>query len=213
VRDKILGPGDYDSRLTTHDSRLLYRDLRFVGQVAGTVLVCERPGAVVFIDQHAAHERVNFHRLWKDLEAGRIASESLMFPEVVPLEPSDRARLDDARAALERLGFDLEPYSGDAVAVRRVPAILRGRAVAEVVRDSLAASGDEAEATGTGRLHKIVATVACHASIRAGDAMDAAGVRALLAAMDEIDLAAYCPHGRQAVVVHPLPVVLRWFGR
>mgnify|MGYP000876415791 CR=1 FL=1 len=188
--------------------------LRYVGQVANTVLVCEGEGTLVLVDQHAAHERVNFDRLWGALQQGRVAVEPLMFPEVVHLDPIEAGRLDAVREALSRLGFDVEPYSGDAVAIRAVPAVLRGRSVAPVVRECLAAASDDASATGVERLHKLVATVACHASVRAGDPLTETEVRALLQAMDGVaDLSSYCPHGRQAVVVHPIGTVLRWFGR
>jgi DNA mismatch repair protein MutL len=188
--------------------------LRYVGQVANTVLVCEGEGTLVLVDQHAAHERVNFDRLWGALQGGRVAVEPLLFPEVVPLDPAEAGRLEGAQETLARLGFDLEAYSGDAVAVRAVPAILRGRSIAHVVKECLAAASDEGSSTGTERLHRLVATVACHASVRAGDPLTESEVRALLHAMDGVaDLSAYCPHGRQAVVVHPMGSVLRWFGR
>ncbi len=177
------------------------------------MLVCETADTVVFVDQHAAHERINYDRLWSDLASARIASETLMFPEIVRLEPREAARREDACEVLARLGFDLEPYSGDSLAVRAMPAILRGRAVSAVVRECVAAVSDEAETAGDARLRKVVATVACHASVRAGDALTDPEARALLAAMDRTDLAGYCPHGRQAVVVYPIGTVLRWFGR
>jgi DNA mismatch repair protein MutL len=188
--------------------------LRYVGQVANTVLVCEGAGTLVLIDQHAAHERVNFDRLWSSLQSGRVAVEAMLFPEVVALDPLEAGRLEAASEVLARLGFDLEPYSGDAVAVRGVPAVMRGRSVAHVVKECLAAASDEVAGHGTELLHRLVATVACHASIRAGDPLSEAEARALLHSMDGVDdLAAYCPHGRQAVVVHPIGTVLRWFGR
>lgn len=189
-------------------------DLRYVGQVGRTVLVCEGRDTLVLVDQHAAHERVNFDRLWNAVRDGAVTSERLMFPEVVALDPGEAARLDAARDVLGRLGFDLEPYSGDAVAVRAIPAVMRGRGAAALVRECVQAAAGDSGATGTERLHRIVATIACHASIRAGDPLSDGDARALLASMDTVkDLAAYCPHGRQAVVVHPLGAVLRWFGR
>lgn len=187
--------------------------LKFVGQVAGTILVCEGEGTLVLVDQHAAHERVRFERLWEGVRSRRVPAETLLIPEVVPLSPLEAGRLDEAMAALAALGFDLEPYSGGAVAVRTVPAVLRGRAAGPVVRECVAAAGEDASSDGVARLRKVVATVACHSAVRAGDPMGEAEVRALLQEMDRVDLAAYCPHGRQAVVTYPMETVLRWFGR
>lgn len=189
-------------------------DLRYIGQAGRTVLVCEGRDTLVLVDQHAAHERVNFDRLWQGVREGTVASEPLMFPEVVTLDPAEAAGLDAARDILGRLGFDLEPYSGDSIAVRAIPAVMRGRGAAALVRECAQAAAGESGASGTERLHRIVATIACHASIRAGDALSESDALALLASMDTVaDLAAYCPHGRQAVIVHPMSTVLRWFGR
>ncbi len=187
--------------------------LKFVGQVAGTILVCEGDGTLVLVDQHAAHERVRFERLWEGVRSRRVPAEALLIPEVVPVSPLEASRLDEAMETLAVLGFDLEPYSGGVVAVRAVPAVLRGRAAAPVVQECLAAAGADASSDGVARLRKVVATVACHSAVRAGDPMGEAEVHALLQEMDRVDLAAYCPHGRQAVVTYPLDTVLRWFGR
>lgn len=185
--------------------------MRFVGQLARTVLVCEGEGNLVLIDQHAAHERVQFERLWKGVVSRQIPTESLLIPEVVPVSPLEASGLEEVVVLLAGVGFDLEPYSGGMIAVRAVPAILRGRAAAPVVRDCLSAA--KAESDGTARLRKVVATVACHAAIRAGDLLGDEEAHALLQAMDDVALAAYCPHGRQAVVSYPIETVLRWFGR
>ncbi len=190
-----------------------FASLRFVGQVARTILVCEGEGTVVFVDQHAAHERVLFDRLWKQVQSRHVPAQALLIPEVVHLSPLGAQGLDEAVALLADLGFDIEPYSGGSVAVRGVPAVLKGRAAAPVVRECVAAVGAESGADGTERLRKAVATVACHAAIRAGDPVGEEEARALLMAMDSVALAAYCPHGRQAVVTYPLDTVLRWFGR
>lgn len=187
--------------------------LRFVGQVAGTILVCEGEGTLVLVDQHAAHERVLFEQLWEGVRARRSPSETLLIPEVVTLSPSEVIGFDDAASILVDLGFDLEPYSGGAVAIRAVPALLRGRAAGPVVRDCIASASLERVGDGMERLRQVVATLACHSAVRAGDPMGETEVRALLHEMDRVDLAAYCPHGRQAVVSFPIEMVLRWFGR
>ena len=193
--------------------RLCFSDLRYLGQLGGTVLVCEARDALVLVDQHAAHERVNFERLWQDLKGGRGQRQPLLFPEVVQLSPDEAAHWDEAAATLEAAGFDVEPWGGTSVMVRAVPTILKGKAAAPVVRECVLATIDESAASFDARLRKVVATVACHASVRAGDALSEEQVKALLAAMDAVDLAGYCPHGRRAVVVQPMADILRSFGR
>jgi len=221
VREPHAAREDRDSQVAVVEPALgpdfaragRFSGLRYVGQVARTVLVCEGPNTVVFLDQHAVHERIQYETLWTALRSGAAPSDSLLIPEVVQFSAMESSRLESVIPLLADLGFDIEPYSGDSAVVRAVPSILRGRAAGPVVRDCVAAATPEADRDGADRMRKIVATVACHAAIRAGDPLDEAQVRALLNAMDRVDLASYCPHGRQAVVVYPLDTVLRWFGR
>ncbi len=187
--------------------------LRFLGQAGNTVLVCEGEDSIVFIDQHAAHERINFNNLWDALESGNVASERLLFPEVVTLDAIDMERFEPVREALERTGFDLERYSGDAVAILAVPALLHGRSADAVVREAVHGVSELAQGSGDAILRKTVATIACHASVRAGDRLSDVEARALISAMGGVALSSYCPHGRQAVVVHRMPDVLKSFDR
>lgn len=222
VRELFEFPGEqqtdlFSSELAQPSSHGLiesFSALRYKGQVARTVLVCEGKDSLVLIDQHAAHERVNFDRLWQAVENKQVAQEPLMFPEVLGLDPNEIAGLEKSKDLLLSLGLDLEFYSGDSVAIRSIPAIMRGKSAAALVRDCAQAATGSSGTTGIERLHLMVATIACHSSIRAGDALSDDEALALLKSMDSVkDFAGYCPHGRQAVVVHPISTVLRWFGR
>jgi DNA mismatch repair protein MutL len=187
--------------------------LRYLGQVGNSVLVCAGEGSLVLVDQHAAHERINFNSLWAALESGQVPSDQLLFPEIVTLDPADMERFDSAFEALERLGFDLERYSGDSVAVRAVPSLIRGRSVDAMIREAFHAAGDAGQGSGDAVLRKIVSTVACHASVRAGDPLSDVEARTLLSSMEGEAKSAYCPHGRQAVVVHAIADILKSFDR
>ena len=208
VREAVSGAPGIDAQAVGAGSVL-----RYLGQAGNTVLVCEGEDCIVFIDQHAAHERINFNKLWEALEAGNVASERLLFPEVVTLDALDIERFEPARDALEKAGFDLERYSGDSIAVHAVPALVHGRSVEPVVREAVHAVSELASGSGDAVLRKIVATIACHASVRAGDRLSDVEARALIAGMGGVALSSYCPHGRQAVVVHRLADVLKSFDR
>lgn len=187
--------------------------MRYAGQLWKTVLVLEGPDTVIFVDQHAAHERVNYEYLLKALRTNEIATDTLLFPELVHLDKHEATFLPDVTEALTKLGFDVEVFSGDSLAVRAIPAIMKGRSAATVIHECLATVMEERESGNDQLLRKIIATIACHASVRAGDSLSEKEALALLNAMEGIDLAAYCPHGRQAMVVYPKTTVLRWFGR
>lgn len=191
-----------------------YSSLRFVGQVARCVLVLEGKDSLVLVDQHAAHERVLFDRLWRSVAGGEAAQQPLLVPEVVDLRhagmPGDP---DEFLSILRKVGFDVDMYGETSVVVRAVPVVLRGRGASEAIRGCAEALEAEGGVDPHALLKKIVATVACHAAVRAGDPMGFSDVQALLAQMDRVDMASYCPHGRQAVVSYPLKQVLGWFGR
>lgn len=188
---------------------------RYVGQIANTILVCEGEDGrtMLLIDQHAAHERINFNKLWHALEHGEVPSDQLLFPEVVTLDAVDMERFDDVAGHLARLGFDLERYSGESLAVRAIPAILHGRSVDAIVREAVHAATEASASGGEAILHKLVSTVACHASVRAGDRLSDIEAKALVDSMAGHALSTYCPHGRQAVVVHKVTDILKSFDR
>jgi DNA mismatch repair protein MutL len=187
---------------------LVFRSLRYVGQVLGGYLVCEREGQVVLLDQHAAHERVLFERLRSAAARDKVERQALLEPLCVELSRSAADALLAERERLERVGFELEELDPGAwgrarVALRALPAPLVSRAdvswaelldqTASWLRDPTASEArDGIEAA----LHHIAATAACHAAARKGDRLSPREVEALLAALDETVWLPNCPHGR-----------------
>ena len=98
-----------------------------IGQLQDTFIVSASDDEVFFIDQHVAHERVLFERLLRDLDAGPLASQELLFPQPVELGAGQAGLVAEWAPTLETLGFGLEGWSGSTVVLRAVPALLRGR--------------------------------------------------------------------------------------
>ena len=191
--------------------------LRVVGQVGGTYLILEGPEGMVVIDQHAAHERVVFERL----RAARASlamqpSQPLLLPLTVTLSPSERAALDD-EAVLRELsayGIDAEGWAQQTAMVRALPPGLDGRKAHHILRDVLAElTTAGTTATLDERTDAVCARLACHAAIRAGDALAPVQVQALLHDLDAIDLGAHCPHGRPVVRTLDYRELADWFDR
>ncbi|HLK10431.1 MAG TPA: DNA mismatch repair endonuclease MutL [Candidatus Binatia bacterium] len=178
-----------------------FTGLRVVGQVLDGYIVCEGDGRVILIDQHAAHERVLFERLRRERAAGAVMRDALLVPEAVTLAPAEAAALAENSPALAVAGFEGEPFGEGAFLLRTVPRLLRGRDVGGLVRALAAELADEGTAAGAGRAHEAaLATVACHGAVRVGQRLAAGEVRALLEAMDGVDVNAHCPHGRPVAV-------------
>jgi DNA mismatch repair protein MutL len=174
-----------------------FTTLRFVGQLFDGYLLCEGAGRVVLIDQHAAHERVAFERLRAEVRTGGVARDALLVPETIEVGAGELVALGDHAAALAAAGLEGEPFGERTFLLRTVPRLLRGRDLGALLRAVAAELLEEgASAAAERALDAALATIACHAVVRVGQRLEAAEVRALLDAMDGVEIAAHCPHGR-----------------
>ena len=185
------------------------------GQVAGTYIVAEAEDGLVIVDQHAAHERLVLERL-KAAGAGDAvaASQALLLPEVVELEEPACDRLEEQAAQLASLGLALERFGPSAMLVRAVPTVLAKGDVQALVRDiadDLAQNGD-ALLLGE-RLDHVLATMACHGSVRAGRGLSVAEMNALLREMEQTPRSGQCNHGRPTWVKLAHGDIEKLFGR
>lgn len=185
------------------------------GQVANTYIVAEAEDGLVIVDQHAAHERLMLERLRAGgAGQGAAASQALLMPEVVELEEVACDRLEEAAGKLAELGLVLERFGPAAMLVRAIPAALgKGDPVKLVadVADDLAQTGD-ALLLGE-KLDLVLATMACHGSVRAGRALSVAEMNALLREMEVTPRSGQCNHGRPTWVKLAHGDIEKLFGR
>ncbi|MGL4437711.1 MAG: DNA mismatch repair endonuclease MutL [Bosea sp. (in: a-proteobacteria)] len=183
-------------------------------QLHETYIIAQTADGVVIVDQHAAHERLVYERM-KVARAGRgITRQMLLVPEVVELDPVDADRLAAAAPELEGLGLAIEAFGAGAVLVREVPGELAGgniRALVNDVADALAADGDAAKLGS--KLDHVLATMACHHSVRAGRRLRPEEMDALLRDMEATPFSGQCNHGRPTYVELKLSDIERLFGR
>jgi DNA mismatch repair protein MutL len=180
--------------------------LRYIGQHGRTYLLCEAPGGtLVVIDQHASHERVLFHRLREAFRGRDLSVQPYLLPQVVTLAPATARALEGGLGELARVGLEIEPFGGDSLAVKGAPALLAGVDVAALLVD---VAGQLADVERGGAVEEafdgVLATMACHAAVRANQDVAPEEVRALLDALDAVDFKARCPHGRPVVFEIPL---------
>lgn len=185
------------------------------GQVAGTYIVAEAEDGLVIVDQHAAHERLVLERL-KAAGAGDAvaASQALLLPEVVELEEPACDRLEERAGQLATFGLALERFGPTAMLVRAVPSVLAKGDVHALIRDiadDLAQNGD-ALLLGE-RLDHVLATMACHGSVRAGRTLSVAEMNALLREMEVTPRSGQCNHGRPTWVKLAHGDIEKLFGR
>ena len=181
-----------------------FHGLRYLGQLHRTYLVCEGPRGLVLIDQHAAHERVNYQRLRNRTQP----VQPLLVPHVVELSVAAVEKIAAVRDELAGLGIDVERFGENSVAVKTLPRALTGANLSALLAD-LTERTDALK----DRHDALAARAACHASVRAHDALAPGEVQALLDALDETDYGARCAHGRPVVAEFNTAEIEKRFGR
>jgi len=184
------------------------------GQVHATYIVSQTADGIVIVDQHAAHERLVYERMKKQIAATGVAKQSLLLPEVVELEELAANRLLKRTEELETLGLSVEPFGEGAVVVREVPAMLGKIDVKGLVRDLADEITELDEALSLKeKLEDVCGTMACHGSVRAGRLLTVDEMNALLREMEATPHSGQCNHGRPTYVELKLNDIEKLFGR
>jgi DNA mismatch repair protein MutL len=175
--------------------------LRVLGQLHDTYFVCESPDGLVLIDQHAAHERVNYEHL-RERFAGETGVQELADPVEVELTAAESALFEEFTDALSELGFRASRSGQGRIEVRAVPAVLSGATDPELLRDVLSAFVGERDPGDTIEqvTDAVLADLACYPSITANTSLSAGTVTDLLRALDACENPYACPHGRPVVI-------------
>ncbi len=184
------------------------------GQVHATYIVAQTADGIVIVDQHAAHERLVYERMKKQIAESGVARQTLLLPEVVELEEGPASRLVSRVDELEALGLVIEPFGEGAVVVREVPAMLGKLDIKGLVRDLADELTELDEALSLKeKLEDVCGTMACHGSVRAGRRLTVDEMNALLREMEETPHSGQCNHGRPTYVELKLHDIEKLFGR
>jgi DNA mismatch repair protein MutL len=168
-----------------------------LGQLHGVYILAQNEAGLVLVDMHAAHERILMEKMKLGLDAGAIERQSLLVPVVLRAEALDVATAEDNRDALDRLGLELSVAGPNELAVRAAPALLAGGDVPALVRALLAELREFGAAQVlAARQNELLATLACHAAVRANRMLSIPEMNALLREMEETERSGSCNHGR-----------------
>ncbi len=180
-----------------------FADLRFIGELHNTYLLCESQDGLILVDQHAAHERIVFEQLKRKADSSSQAGQKLLIPETFDLNYSEAATFKKLIPSFLTLGLEIEPFGGATFVVKSVPVLLSGNEMKPLLMEIAAKMASIGFTQGLAKaLDDCLILIACHSALRAKQYVTQEQVKTLFHQMDACDNPSFCPHGR--------PTWIRW---
>jgi DNA mismatch repair protein MutL len=167
--------------------------LILVGQIYNSYIICQKKGALIIIDQHAAHERILFEQYSRARAQNAVEVQTLLFPLTITLGHSEALVLEGMIEELNRAGMEVERFSGTTFAIKAVPAFLPEKNILALIRQMVDAAS---QAPREAAVEEALMLMACHGAVRANQPLTNREMEALLADLGRCRQPSQCPHGR-----------------
>ncbi|MHA1863701.1 MAG: DNA mismatch repair endonuclease MutL [Candidatus Thorarchaeota archaeon] len=200
IEQTVLEPST-ESREEDSQVDFLGGVFRIIGQMHDLYILLESEEGLLIVDQHAAHERVMYEQLRKEVNEGRVAVQELLQPFILSLSPKDAEQIIDLADTLENIGYTISSFGGNEVSISTLPEIL-GRTASEaelltLIDRILDLGGKEAEETFMDNLVKVTA---CHSAVRAGQSLNTEEIREIILELSATKGKYNCCHGRPSMM-------------
>jgi DNA mismatch repair protein MutL len=172
---------------------------RYLGQAKAAYLLCEDKDGMILVDQHALHEKIRFEELVKQVETNQVPSQRLLVPRIFRPPTELALLLEESQSALCETGIEVEPFGDGDWAIKTVPDRIKESAAESILIESLKEIQKQQltpKDLSSMALKPVLATIACHSVVRAGQSLSALEAEALLKRMPELQMGWTCPHGR-----------------
>ncbi|MBE6445972.1 MAG: DNA mismatch repair endonuclease MutL [Alphaproteobacteria bacterium] len=182
-------------------------------QLHKTYIISQTTDSILIVDQHAAHERLTYEKMMKNL-GEKVQTQLLLVPEIVDLKPEEVSLLMDRSDELNKMGWVLDAFGPDSIAVREIPALMDKADLKQTIQDladTLKTFDDTVLLQD--KMKDICAKMACHGSVRAGRILTIDEMNALLRQMEECGTSGQCIHGRPTYITLKLNDIEKLFGR
>jgi DNA mismatch repair protein MutL len=213
LEEPLLAVRDGSTPAVRPQTEIAWSSLTFVAQLRQTYLLCESRDGIYLLDQHAAAERVTFTRLRKQYQSRAVPSQSLLFPVTLEVLPGEAELVELHSKEMAEVGLDVRVRGPESISIHAVPKLLQRASAERLLRDLLAEVSRKGGRGFSDAVDLALATMACHGSVRAGDALTPSEAKALLDALDDADFAGHCPHGRPVVTFLSWSELERKVGR
>jgi len=191
-------------------------EITLLGQAHNLYILGQTKDGLVIIDQHAAHERINYERLRADFSGGKVKSQSLLSPRTLELSIREKRALEAESALVGSLGYDVEDFGGKSCVIKAVPVVggqaLSPESLREVIGEMLEAGGRPGALSEAGA-DRLLKLMACHESVKAGERMEMDEMRELVNALYRTQNPFSCPHGRPTIIHMTKQELEKKFGR
>ncbi len=175
-------------------------DFKVVGQIFLTYVIVEKDNEMLFIDQHAAHERIKYEELKKELEEKKMSAQDLLIPVTCKISPTEKIVFEENQEFFNELGFEAESFGEDTVIIRTAPSYVDYEDVCELLIELIDNIQGDKEKNILKKAEYAVYTIACKAAIKANHRLDEKELEALVEKVFELDKINTCPHGRPITI-------------
>ena len=187
-------------------------DIHIVGQLFETYWILQLDDKMYILDQHAAHEKVLYERLLKQIKSGALCSQNISPPVIISLSPLEERKLEKHMTSFEELGFGVSSFGGSEIALSAVPANLPALGSAQAFIELLD-DLDEVKGISLERLLAKCASISCKAAVKGNMRLSAAEAKELIHALMTLDNPYHCPHGRPTMISMTKQEIEKRFGR
>ena len=202
--------GDFD--LDPMTKPFDFDDLKITGCIFDTYITCEDSDAFYLIDQHAAHERVNYEKFVGEYLSSVKTSQTLLTPVTIDVDPSSSELEEEWKTELSRMGFSIEPFGPDMYAIKEIPAFMEITEAEDFVRDYIESLGDLQKHSNKVVIDKLI-TKSCKASVKAHDHLSMEEAIALIEQLKVCRNPFSCPHGRPTFIRFTQYQIEKFFKR
>lgn len=200
----------FEEKILTRDNRSRFR---IIGQVFETYWLIEFEEKLLMIDQHAAHEKVNYERIMKQYREKKVLSQGLLPPVIVSLSGQEESVLLENLDTFAALGFEIEAFGGSEYALRSVPVDLYGCDEKEMFLEVLDGLSGGVNSGSIRVIEEKIASMSCKAAVKGNNLLRTAEAQALIDELLTLDNPYNCPHGRPTIVAMTKTEMDRKFKR